>query len=277
MHKTLSLTIEGDDILGRYIARRYTSGICRLLRMNHGNMQVNGRVVHADCRLRRGDRLVLSIPETSRVYDVARDVGISVVYLDDDVMVIDKPPRVASMPTEGYYDSCVQAGLTYLFPGRVFRVVTRLDKDTSGLMLIAMHALSHAVLSQSPMTKRYTLLMTGRLESRTIIDAPIARMDKSIIRYVGHNGKPAQTIFEPVCYTPDGDTLANAYILTGRTHQIRVHAAHIGHPVVGDTLYGSATGAYNSGQRLRCTRLEFTHPLTSRQMTFESDPFIPGT
>ena len=169
------------------------------------------------------------------------------------------------MSTNGHRDDCVFAGLQFLYPGEVFRIVTRLDKDTEGLMLITKNALAHSILNESKIVKKYRALLVGDVQNDVIIDAPIARAD-DIKRKVSDDGKPATTILKVIKRNID-TTEVELELITGRTHQIRVHTAHIGHPIVGDTLYGGAQGEYNSGQELKCSFLSFLHPFNKKQIT----------
>ena len=173
-----------------------------------------------------------------------------------------------SMPAAPHFDGNLFNGLKFLYPDGVFRVVTRLDKDTSGLVLVAKNALAHSVLFEEVrfIEKTYTALVEGEL-SPIVIDAPIVS-DGSAARRVGEGGKPAITRI--IDAKPRGDaSLLTIVTETGRTHQIRVHLSHVGHPLVGDVLYGARQGG---GQLLCCTGIGFIHPVTRQKMEF----FIDG-
>ncbi|MBR1532613.1 MAG: RluA family pseudouridine synthase, partial [Eubacterium sp.] len=150
-----------------------------------------------------------------------------------------------------------------------FRAVFRLDRDTSGLVLVAKHALAAAKLAGN-IDKDYYALVSGRLENSGTVDAPIARCGDSIIkRQVSGDGERAVTHYE-VVKTVGDNTLVRCKLETGRTHQIRVHMAHIGHPLVGDSLYGGDCSVINR-QALHCKDIYFTHPVSGEGMHITCD------
>ena len=264
MDKILTFKIEENVIIRDFLKSVFSENIAKRIKSVLGNMTVNGEPVIANQRLYKGDELKIFLEENSKPYGFAKDVGLKVLYSDEDLLVVVKGKGVCSMATNGHTEDCLFAGLEYLYPGEVFRIVTRLDKDTEGLVLIAKNALAHSILNESHIVKKYTALLSGVVESDQIIDAPIARGD-GIIRFVSSNGQRAVTKLKVLGYS-EGNTIAELELLTGRTHQIRVHTAHIGHPIVGDTLYGDAKGEYNSGQELKCTYLRFLQPFTKEKI-----------
>ena len=265
MDKLLTYNIKKEQLLRDFLKSEFSDTIAIRIKKVLGNMKINGKPAIATDRVHVGDVLTIFIEENSKPYDISKDLSLKVVYNDDDLLIIDKPKGVCSMSTNGHRDDCVFAGLQHLFPGEVFRIITRLDKDTEGLMLIAKNALAHSILNESNITKKYRAMLVGDLKEDITIDAPIARAD-DIKRKVSADGKPATTILK-VLNRYGNQTEVELDLITGRTHQIRVHTAYIGHPIVGDTLYGGAQGEYNSGQCLKCTFLSFLHPFTKNIIT----------
>jgi 23S rRNA pseudouridine1911/1915/1917 synthase len=203
-----------------------------------------------------------------------------IVHLDDDLAVIEKPAGlvVHSAPShkgETLVDLLegIAAGGEGARPG----IVHRLDKDTSGLMLVARNEESHRALARMvknrEVEREYTTLVEGQLGTRTgTIDAPLGRHRRQRTKRAvkGAGSREARTHFEVIEILP-GDTLAHARLETGRTHQIRVHFAAIGHPVAGDPEYGTAGRHRLHRQFLHASRLAFTHPVTGKRLSFSSE------
>jgi 23S rRNA pseudouridine1911/1915/1917 synthase len=203
-----------------------------------------------------------------------------IVYLDDDLAVIEKPAGLvvhAAPSVRG--ETLVDLLGEILAGGEVERpgIVHRLDKDTSGLMVVARNDEAHRALARMVKTREvereYTALVEGRLGSRTgTIDAPLGRHRRQRTKRAvkGAGSREARTQFEVVETLP-ADTLVHARLETGRTHQIRVHFAAIGHPVAGDPEYGSPGRHALNRQFLHASRLRFTHPRTDEQTEFTSE------
>lgn len=227
-----------------------------------GSITLNGEPVRADRRIGQGETLCFFFPEESPPDCLVEAADLTPVYEDEDYLIVDKGRGIACMPTGG---KSIFNGLRFLFPNTNFHVITRLDKDTSGLVLLAKSSLAASKMRRVTVEKVYEALAEGEVGSPITVDAPIARRERSIVRFVSGGGKPAITIVTPVRF--DGkNTLVECKLLTGRTHQIRVHLAYIGHAVVGDTLYGHGSGEYNGGQRLVCRRLQFVQPFTKKEV-----------
>jgi len=260
MDKILTFVADKDTLIKHFLGDKFSATIFRRIKSSLGNIKRNGETVIATDKVKKGDIVTVFIKENSKPYGIRKDLSLKVLYNDEDIIVVDKPKGVCSMSTNGHREDCLFSGLEYLFPNEVFRIVTRLDKDTEGLVLIAKNSISHSILNESFILKKYTALLSGIIEKDLLIDAPILR-GEGIKRLVSNEGKPAKTKIKVIKYIGN-DTLCEIELLTGRTHQIRVHTAYILHPVVGDTLYGEYGGDYNSGQKLKCTYLRFEHPLT---------------
>lgn len=204
-----------------------------------------------------------------------------ILFEDAHLMVVNKPPGISVHPSIGNYNKTL-AGMVIRHWRRNgeehnFHAVNRLDKDTSGLCLIAKNKYSHYILSKQQQSgiikKKYEAIVHGRINNPGEINLPIKRAEEGIIkRAVSPDGKPAFTKFKPICGN-DVYTLTELELLTGRTHQIRVHMASIRHPLFGDWLYGNGDGEKSliSRQALNVSKLSFVHPITK-----ESGEFTAG-
>ena len=279
------LTVEsGGDRLDSFLAGGSTGLTRSQLRrlIDGGSVLLNGSPVKASQRVKRGDRVSVSIPPP-RALDLApQSIPLEVVYQDQDLVVIDKPPGLPVHPGPGHPDSTLVNGLLALCPdiqaiGDSLRpgIVHRLDKDTSGLIVVAKNHRVHqglsAQLKERSVVKGYLALVVGRLlQPKGEIDAPIARDPRHRKRMaVVLGGRPSRTAYR-VLETLDGFSLVELYLKTGRTHQIRVHLAHLGHPLLADGVYGRPSPMLDR-HFLHAHHLRFQHPATGRQMEFRSD------
>jgi 23S rRNA pseudouridine1911/1915/1917 synthase len=290
----------GGERLDRYLADRLTDVSRAQVQawIRQGEVRVNGRPAKASARLSAGDRVWVALPERpSRVLE-PWDIPLSIVYEDDNCVVVDKGPGMVVHPASSYKGKTLAHALLFRYPelremadpesaeGKRPGIVHRLDRDTSGLMVVARNREAQAALQRQfkdrSVEKAYLALVYGRLDPpRGKIEAPIGRDLRSRQRMsVVPEGRPAVTRYQTrqFLFNPHGArepyTLAEACPATGRTHQIRVHLAHIGHPVVGDRLYG---GGRRRGQGIACPRqflhayrLGFCRPSDGQRMTFES-------
>lgn len=203
-----------------------------------------------------------------------------IVYEDEDLLVLDKAPDMPIHSSVGNYENTLANGLAYYYEqqGRpfIFRCINRLDRDTSGLLIVAKNAYSSVVLSAQMKERRihreYLAVVQGQTPESGTIDAPIGRKPGSVIeRCVDPvNGETAVTHYARVATSPDGTySLVRIHLDTGRTHQIRIHMGHIGHPLPGDFLYCPDYRHFER-QPLHSHRLNFTHPVTGEEMSFTS-------
>ncbi|WP_226576988.1 RluA family pseudouridine synthase [Halobacillus litoralis] len=256
----------------------FSRQLLKKVRMN-GKVYINDEERKIWQSVETGDVLTVIFPEEEKGAIVPIQGKLSIVYEDEDVLVIDKPSRLPVVPTQDSKEPSVASLLLYryeqAFHPCTVHIVTRLDKDTSGLMLIAKHAYSHRLLTKGlkSVERRYRAVVHGVLtEKEGLIDKPIGRKEGSIIeRAVAAHGKPSQTLYE-VESQSDSYTWLRLRLFTGRTHQIRVHLSDDGYPLAGDTLYGGREVEGISGQALHCSRLVFRHPWTKNRMTFTSEP-----
>ncbi|MGN0690644.1 MAG: RluA family pseudouridine synthase, partial [Oscillospiraceae bacterium] len=194
-------------------------------------------------------------------------LNIPIVYDDDDIVVFDKPFGVPVHPSINHYNDTLGNYFSAVYKGVSFRPVNRLDKDTSGLCAVAKNPFSASLLQKNT-DKTYFAIVKGEIKESGRIELPIARESDTIIkRKVDESGQYAVTEYAPKM-TKNGLTLLEIKLLTGRTHQIRVHFSHIGYPLVGDELYGGDASLL-SRQALHCGRLSFIHPLSNERVTVE--------
>lgn len=240
-----------------------------------GAVRLNGRLPKKNDRLNLGDTVEYTIPEPKEVDIAPKDIPLEIVYEDEDVAVINKPKGLVVHPAAGHQDDTLVNGLLYamgdslsgingeLRPG----IVHRIDKDTSGLLAIAKNDLAHTVLASQlkdhSMARTYEAIVCGSFrEDRGTVDAPIGRhpTDRKKMCVTQRNSKPAVTHWE-VVERFRGYTHIRCRLETGRTHQIRVHMAYIGHPILGDTVYGHKKPELGqSSQCLHAGALCFRHP-----------------
>ena len=257
--------IEYDCVLREWLKSKLSHRRITSLKRN-GGMTVDGKPIRADQKIYRGQTLRLEfVEEREREFEPV-DLGLKVVYSDDDVTVIEKGRGISPMPTVRHPNASVLNGMKFLFPDKTYRVVTRLDKDTEGLVLLANNAVTHSRLCD--VNKLYVAVVRGVLKEKITVDAPIER-GFGIERQIGGDTK-CVSIISPL-WSGKNYSLAIMQPITGRTHQLRLHSAHIGYPIVGDTLYGDGEGEYNSGQMLACVGLEFDHPLLRHKIKISLD------
>ena len=220
--------------------------------------------------IKNGMRLTLMLPEERSEGIPPIEIPLNIMYEDEWLLVVDKPTNMPTHPSKGNSLPTLANAVMAKFNGDfVFRSITRLDRDTSGIVLIAKDANAANRLSrdikQGRMYKRYEALIEGIPEKEhDIIDASIRRKEKgSMKRIVAPDGKTAITEYF-IKEIRDGNALCDVILHTGRTHQIRVHFAHIGHPLLGDFLYGERR---DEGYYLKCRELRFKHPQSGEELT----------
>ena len=248
------------------------------LKNDPDGLTVAGAHIRTIDRLHAGDVLRLCLRETERSDTIPQaDLPLHVVYEDEDFFVIDKPAGMAVHPSPQNRENTVANALAYRYAQAgeafVFRAIGRLDKNTSGLLVTAKNALSACILTKAAAEKRlfreYLAVCTGELPERGAIDAPIGRVDGSVIaREVRTDGERAVTYFERFRYEA-GYSLARVRLETGRTHQIRVHMKHVGHPLPGDFLY-HPDFSHIGRHALHAAFLTVPQPITGEILRFSS-------
>lgn len=251
--------------------------------IKNGQILVNGQAKKAKYAVKEGDVISYEVPELEEVEYVAEDLPLEIVYQDEDVAVVNKPQGMVVHPSAGHTSGTLVNALMYhikdlsgingvLRPG----IVHRIDKDTSGLLMIAKNDQAHLALADELKDKKslrkYWAIVHGNLPNdRGVIEAPIGRSEKDRKKQaVTAKGKPALTRFQVLERFGDY-TLVELQLETGRTHQIRVHMAYIGHPVAGDEVYGPRKTLKGHGQFLHARTLGFTHPRTGEVLEFTAE------
>jgi len=225
-----------------------------------------------------GAEIRITLPDETSGFE-PQNIPLDIVYEDDDLMIINKQPGLIVHPTKGHPTGTVANALMYYMEqtGKPFKIrfVNRLDMDTSGLLVVAKNSYTQndytKQMKENTVEKRYIAVVKGIVESdEGTIDLPIGRPDPDHVRRgVMENGAPSVTHYK-VLDRYNGYSLVELLLETGRTHQIRVHMSHIGHPVLGDWLYEGLNPLLIDRQALHAAKLTFTHPMTKKRMTFEA-------
>lgn len=241
-----------------------------LKRIENG-ITLNGGHIRTIDILHMGDELKIEIPCPESDIEPT-DIPIDVIYEDDDLIAVNKSPFLACHPTHNHQGDTLANALAYHLKGEgkqsVFRAVGRLDKGTSGIVICALNKHSAAKIPKSA-EKEYLAVVSGKAEKFGTIDKPIYRPDPmKTLRAVGEQGDRAVTHWETLA-TDGRKSLVRIKLETGRTHQIRVHFASIGMPLVGDSLYGTDEMSLGH-QLLHCAKVSFVHPVTGEQITLEA-------
>ncbi len=273
-----------DAFLSRAVEGLSRSGAQKLL--EEGCVLVQGKPGKKNDRLRIGDTVSVTLPEPKKVDIAPTEMPLDIVYEDADVVVLNKPKGLVVHPAAGHTDDTLVNGLLYamgdslsgingeLRPG----IVHRIDKDTSGLLAVAKNDFAHTMLASQlkdhTMARTYDAIVRGNMkEDSGTVDAPIGRhpTDRKRMCVTQHNSRNAVTHWE-VVKRYRGYTHIRCHLETGRTHQIRVHMAYIGHPILGDTVYGHKKPELGqSSQCLHAGLLCFRHPRTNQPVIVQAD------
>ncbi len=288
MSENITLTADAEDAgvrLDKYISdniaeltRSAVQGLCE-----SGGVSVNGKNAAKNYKIRSGDAISVSIPDPQPMDAVPEDIPLDIVYEDSDLLVVNKPKGMVVHPAHGNYTGTLVNALLYhcgdslsgingvIRPG----IVHRIDKNTSGLLIVAKNDASHLKLAEQikehSFTREYEAVAAGYFkEISETIDAPIGRhkIDRKKMCVTTENSRNAVTHFE-VIRQFGGYAHVRLRLETGRTHQIRVHLAYLGHPVLGDDVYGKPYKGID-GQCLHARKIGFIHPTTGDYMEFTS-------
>ena len=250
-----------------------------------GNILVNGKNAKVSYKIQENDKISVEIPEPKQIELKAQDIPIEIVYEDSDIIVVNKPKGMVVHPANGNPDGTLVNAIMAICKdslsgiGGEIRpgIVHRIDKDTSGLLIVAKNDNSHVKMSEQiknhEVKKTYIALVRGVFkENEATIDMPIGRSTSDRKKMaINKNGKNAITHIK-VLKRFDKYTLLKVNIETGRTHQIRVHLSHIGYPIVGDYTYSNGKNEFDViGQCLHAQKLEFKHPITQKDMCLEAE------
>ncbi|MBQ8795251.1 MAG: RluA family pseudouridine synthase [Clostridia bacterium] len=262
--------------VGRYL-RTYCSVSARTLaklKKIQGAILLNGKPVRAVDLVKMDDIICIDVPKSTSDGVAPVNLPLDVVYEDDFLVVLNKPPFMPVHPTKVHQQDTLANALAFYAESKgesfTFHAVNRLDRNTSGLVLVAKDRHTASVLSQTEITKHYTAFAHGKIAEKGTVNGPIALSDDSkIVRKVSEWGKPSITHFEPVDDYEDF-TVLKLVLETGRTHQIRCHMSYIGHPLLGDDLYGGNLDKINR-HALHCGYISFFHPIKNDIMEFKAD------
>ena len=241
----------------------------RLIRKckTHQQISLNGHKISVNAKVKEGDIITVMLDHDENTFE-PNPIHVDVLYEDADMLVVNKPPFLVVHPTKGHPDGTLANAVSHLQyncgQNYKIRFINRLDRDTSGVLLIAKNAYAQQIISDQMQSdevdKHYVAVVKGRLElDDGIIDAPIDRLEEGdILRGVISTGLPSRTRYKVLAKTNDA-SLIYLTLETGRTHQIRVHLKHIGHEIIGDTLYGIQSDLINR-QALHCLDMSFKSP-----------------
>ena len=283
MNFEIQVTNEVEKRIDSYLADELNLSRSKIQKLvKQGLVTVNEKVVSNNYVVKLGDIIIVNDDLNYEISIEAEDIPLDIVYEDDDLLVINKASGMVVHPAPGHYTGTLVNALLYRFhlsagesnrPG----IVHRLDKDTSGLMLVAKGEKTHEKLScmiaNKEVERHYLAIVDGVIKHDTgTIDAPIGRdaNNRQKMAVTDVHGKEAVTHFR-VLETFSNHTLVECILETGRTHQIRVHMSYIGHPVSNDPLYGRGKST-EFGQMLHSKSIKFKHPTTGKEMFFEVDP-----
>lgn len=272
----ISFVIEEDNItIKDYLKNTgFSMRLNRFIKAN-GAFLINGDIAQNYYLLKKGDTLTLKWDEVINEDIIPSFMPIDIIYEDEYLLVVNKPSNLVSHPSKKHFTNSLSNSIKgYFVLNNIYsniHLVNRLDAETSGLIIIAKSGYVHFLLSQNiEQVKRYYLAEVNNKpqNSSGVIDLPIMReMPPSIKRYVSPNGQKAVTKYQ-VISSNEKTSILHLELLTGRTHQIRVHLQAIGHAIIGDKLYGDA----NRKMLLHCYCLEFIHPITRKPIKLTNYP-----
>ena len=273
-----------DKVLVSFLDNKSRSFVSNLI--DDGKVLVNGKISKASLKVKENDVIEVEIPEAKPLEVTSENIPLKIIYEDEDLLIIDKPQGMVVHPSFGHNEHTLVNAILYhckdlsgingvIRPG----IVHRIDKDTSGLICVAKNDVAHNFLAEQlknhTMQRTYMALVRGVIkENHGTINMPIGRdkRNRQKMAVTKENSKEAITNFD-VIKRYSNNTLVECHLLTGRTHQIRVHMAYIEHPVEGDPLYGgrSYKKLYSGGQLLTAVKLKLVHPRSKKEMEFVTE------
>lgn len=279
-YNLISYTNEEEMTLKEVLLDKLNFSVRSLSKMKREkSVLVNGVYKKTSLKVYSGDLIEVKIDEEKANFE-PQDLNLQIIYDDFDIIMVNKPPFMVVHPTKSHYDKTIANGISYYIDNQKenvkIRFVNRLDMNTSGLVIVAKNAYAHHTLStamsENKVEKKYITVVDGIIkENEGTIDEPIYRpTEDSIKRIIDERGQSSVTHYKVI------ERLENATVLevsleTGRTHQIRVHMAHIGHGIIGDELYGYVDEELINRQALHAYKLEFEQPRTKEKLKFKAD------
>lgn len=287
--ENLKFIVEDNEVgvrLDAYVSKKIEDKSRSFIQnlINEEKILVNHKIEKSKYKVKKDDEIVAEIPEPVELETAPEDIYIDIIHEDDDIVIINKPQGMVVHPAPGNYSGTLVNALLHhcrdlsgingvIRPG----IVHRIDKDTTGILVIAKNDNAHNKLAEQladhSMDRTYYAIVEGVVkEDAGIVDKPIGRDPKTRVKMaIVKDGKRAVTHYE-VIERFEKNTLIKCNLETGRTHQIRVHMAHIGHPLIGDSVYGYKKQRFNlEGQALHAKSLGFIHPTTGKYAFFDSD------
>lgn len=274
-----------DKVLSEYFDGYSRSFIKKLF--DDGLILVNSKAVKPSYKVRAGDMIDISVPDPVSIDIVPEDIPLDIIYEDDDVILVNKPKGMVVHPAPGHYSGTLVNGLMYHFGSSLsgingeFRpgIVHRIDMDTTGVLVVCKNDNAHRALSEQLhehiITRKYYAIVYGNISSdEGTVDAPIGRSpkDRKKMAINNRNGRRAVTHYRVLERFGGRYTYIECQLETGRTHQIRVHMASIGHPILGDEVYGPKKCPFKlQGQTLHAGVLGFIHPSTGEYVEFKAE------
>lgn len=283
MNRILQYTVNSSESsipIYEFLKRNgYSRHVITQIKKIENGIQKNGSWVYVTDLLTSGDQVTILLSEDdSQNAIIPKKMNLDIVYEDEDILIINKAADTPIHPSMHNYENSLANGVAWYSNQKdehyVFRCINRLDRDTTGLTIIAKNMLSSCILSDMARNRQieriYLAVVTGNLANSGTINAPIARKENSVVeRQVDFSkGESAVTHYTPI-KSKNGYTLVRVSLETGRTHQIRVHFNYIGHPLPGDYLYNPDYAIINR-QALHSFQLQFMHPITKKLMKFEA-------
>lgn len=277
---TIEKTDEGKQIQNFLMEKGYSRQNITELKKMPESILIDGRWEYVKYLLKEGEILTIHIKEMESSEKIeADDIALDICYEDEDILVINKPANMPVHPSLNHYHGTMANAVAHYYQKQgkeyIFRCINRLDRDTTGLTIMAKHMVSGAILGQAMVERQihreYLAIVAGEdLADEGCVDAPIARKCDSLIeRVVSEDGQRAVTHYK-VLERRNGLALIALHLETGRTHQIRVHMKHIGHPLIGDSLYAPEYMLMGR-QALHSHKLTFKHPMTGQEMVLTQE------
>lgn len=259
---------------------KMSTTLIKELKNQEDGFLINGGHIRIVDTVKAGDTLTITMRDKPSKNIEPVNIPLDIVYEDEDILIVNKAPDMPTHISIGNYNNSLANALMYHYKKEgeehLFRAVNRLDKDTSGLMAVAKNSYAHARMAEGIKTgtlkRKYMCIVCGDTKTGGVVDAPIGRKDGSAIeRVVREDGQRAVTRYSVIERYGDF-TLLEMELETGRTHQIRVHMAYIGHPLAGDWLYGTEDKDFVPRQMLHSSYIEFLHPVTGERLSFNVMP-----